>query len=113
MCVTARGATNNVQSSSYQEALRVYGASRPYQKAVAELLTREATSLAQRLDITESVSTNPEVVGPPDSGINGTSATANYYFDFSQGHLREVHWADWIRKLNPPFTDMLEFAKRP
>ena len=112
-CAISRGATNKVQSSSYQEALRIYGASRPYQKAVAELLTREATSLAQQLGIAEVISTNPEEVGPPESGINGTSATDNYYFDFLQGRLREVRWADWLRKLNPPVTDMLEFAEGP
>jgi hypothetical protein len=106
-------ATNSVHSKSYQEALESYRATPAYEQGVLDVLLPEAKWVAQRLGIDEPIVGNANDVEPPNYGLGGTVGGTNYFFTFSQGRFKSVRWYDWPRKIQPPLTDMLEFARRP
>lgn len=108
-----KSATSPVPSKSYQEALTVFRASPAYQWAAAELLEREAKWIAEQVNVKEPISCDPDGIGTPNYGINGSVCGSNYLFSFSNGRFQKVRWSDWARKMNPPLTDLLEFSQRP
>jgi hypothetical protein len=102
-----------MQSKSYQEALRFFRASPAYQEAVFQLLVGEAKWIADAVGIHDPIGGDPRNVAAPAEGIGGILVTTNYTLAFSHGRLYSLRWHDWLRKIEPPVTDMLEFAKRP
>ena len=87
-----------------------------YQAAALQLMIGEANFAAEQLGIPERlpVQTNRLViaeVGPPALGVNGAVGTSNYTFGFDHGHLTSVRKRDWMKRLDPPITNVSELSK--
>lgn len=111
-CLTVHGATNSVKYNSYQKALEVFRATPAYTQAADEALVAEAKWIAERVGITEPISSLNSISSPRD-GLTGSVGGTNYFFTFLNGVFHDVRWTYWIRSLSPPVHDMLEFSRRP
>lgn len=90
-----------------------------YQSAALQLMVGEANLAARQLDLHESQpfvtaqNTNEWNVSPPPMGVGGSILSPNYIFEFRKGQLAWVNKIDWLKKVSPPITNLVELSSRP
>lgn len=88
-----------------------------YQAAALQLMIGEANFTAAQLGISERLPAETNQlhvaeVGPVSRGVNGAVGTSNYVFGFDHGRLRSVRKTDWMKRLDPPVTNLNQFSNR-
>jgi hypothetical protein len=100
------------------QVLQMLHTTAAYQTAVLQLMANEANFTAKQLGLHETVpppaamDTNSCYVDAPPDGIGGSVSSANYDFEFRNGHLQSVRKIKWLQK-SSAHGDILALANEP
>ena len=82
-----------------------------YQAAAIQLMVGEANFCAAQIGLPDALPNSTsllhvaEVAAPP-MGVSGAVGTSNYIFGFNNGKLRSIRKLEWMKRIEPPVTNL-------